>query len=222
MMKDKNPIPQSIIFAALAVDVVCFRVLDGRLEMLLGEVVSLGNKYKGQLAHIGGLIKVKETAEDAVDRLLNDKGGIKKIYKEQLYTLSKVSRDPRGRVVSVAYIGLTNKKNLQDLKNARVKTVWKSAYDNSRLAYDHNEITRIAIGRLRSKIIYTDIARHLMSKEFTLSDLQKVYEAILGEKMDKRNFRKRILSLGILHDTKSTIKKGVMRPAILYTFKPNR
>ena len=221
-MKDKNPIPQSIRFAALAVDVVCFRVSDGQLEMLLGEVVSLGNKYKGQLAHIGGLIKVKETAEEAVDRLLNDKSGIKKIYREQLYTFSKVDRDPRGRVVSVAYIGLTNKKSLQDFKNARVRTVWKSVYDNSKLAYDHNEITRVAVERLRSKIIYTDIARHLMPKEFTLSDLQKVYEAILGEKMDKRNFRKRILSLGILNDTKHTMKKGVMRPAILYAFKLNK
>lgn len=219
MAKNKNSIPESIRFAALAVDIVCFRVSDERLEMLLCEVVSDGNKYKGQLAHIGGLIRVKETAEQAVDRLLNDKGGIKKIYKEQLYTFSKVNRDPRGRVVSVAYIALINKKSLPDSKSARVKTVWKSANDNSGLAYDHNEITRVAVERLRSKIMYTDIARHLMPKEFTLSDLQKVYETVLGEKMDKRNFRKRILSLGILRNTRHTMKKGVMRPATLYTFK---
>ncbi len=218
MKKDNNPIPQNIRFAALAVDVVCFCVTNGQLEILLGEVYS-NNKFKGQLAHIGGLIRVKETAEQSVDRLLLDKAGVKNIYKEQLYTFSEIDRDPRGRVVSVAYIGLTNSKDNQDIKSAKHRTVWASANNIPKLGYDHNHITSVAIERLRSKIIYTDIAKHLMPKEFTLSDLQKVYEAILGEGMDKRNFRKRILSLGILRNTKRTIKKGVMRPANLFTFK---
>jgi 8-oxo-dGTP diphosphatase len=97
--------------------------------------------------------------------------------------------------------------------------MWKEASSVSQLAYDHDEITTVAIERIRLKIFYTDIARHLVPSEFTLSDLQKVYEAILGEGMDKRNFRKRILSLGLLKDTRQTFKKGVMRPAMLYTFK---
>jgi len=216
--KDQNPIPVEIRFAALAVDVVCFCVTDGKLEVLLGEVVS-NNTFKGQLAHIGGLIHVDETAEESVDRLLRDKVGIQDIYKEQLYTFSNIDRDPRGRVVAVAYLGFVNSKAEQNTDNAKIPTTWKSVYSVGKLAYDHNNITNVAIERFRSKIIYTDIAKHLMPKEFTLSNLQKTYEAILGEGMDKRNFRKRILSLGLLKDTKKTIKKGVMRPAVLYSFK---
>ncbi len=219
MAKDFKPIPQSIRFAALAVDIVCFRVVEGKLEILLGKVVSDNNVYKNMWAHIGGLIEVHETAEQAVDRLLLDKAGIKNIYKEQLYTFSGVDRDPRGRVVSVSYIALMNPNEVQDLEKAQVENVWKSLNNIPKLGYDHDEITKVAIERLKSKIIYTDIAKHFMPDEFTLSDLQKVYEAVLGEGMDKRNFRKRILSLNILKDTKRTIKKGVMRPASLYKFK---
>lgn len=214
-----NPIPASIRFAALAVDIVCFRVVEGKLEVLLGKVTSENNAFKGQWAHIGGLIEVQETAEQAVDRLLADKAGIKKIYKEQLYTFSDIDRDPRGRVVSVAYIALTDGDNIQDIESAGIETVWKPVSELKKLAYDHNHITGVAVERLQSKIIYTDIARYFMPHEFTLSDLQKVYEAVTGEGMDKRNFRKRILALDILKDTKKTIKKGVMRPASLYVFK---
>lgn len=215
----KKGLSQNIRFAALATDVVCFRVREGMLEILLGKVVSENNKFKGSWAHIGGLILVDETAEQAVDRLLEHKAGIQDIYKEQLYTFSTVDRDPRGRVVSVAYIALTHGDKIQDPERALVPTEWRPVSTVSDLAYDHDEITRIALERLRAKIMYTDIACHLMPREFTLSDLQKVYEAVLGERIDKRNFRKRILALGILHDTKRTIKKGVMRPAALYRFK---
>jgi 8-oxo-dGTP diphosphatase len=217
--KNNNPIPPHIRFAALAVDIVCFRVLENNLEILLGKVDSESNTFKGSWAHIGGLIRTEETAEDAVDRLLENKAGIKDIYKEQLYTFSSIDRDPRGRVVSVAYLAFVNSADVQDLVSANVETTWRSLSKLPKLAYDHDEITKVALDRLRSKIIYTDIAKYLMPKKFTLSDLQKVYEAILEEGMDKRNFRKRIIALGILKDTGETIKKGVMRPATLYKFK---
>ena len=148
-----------------------------------------------------------------------DKAGIEKIYKEQLYTFSSIDRDPRGRVVSVAYIALTDGVEAQNLEKAGVETEWQPVSKISKLAYDHDEITKVAVDRLSTKIMYTDIARYLIPKEFTLSDLQKVYEAVTGEGIDKRNFRKRILALNLLKDTKKTIKKGVMRPATLYTFK---
>ena len=214
-----NPIPNAIRFAALAVDVVCFRVVQNDLEVLLAKVTSEYNAYKGHWAHIGGLIRVDETAEQSVDRLLNQKGGIFHIYKEQLYTFSKIDRDPRGRVVSVAYIALTHPNHVQDFTNIETETMWRSLTRLPKLAYDHDEITKIALDRLRTKITHTDIAKHCMPKEFTLSDLQKVYEVVLGEGMDKRNFRKRIVSLDILKNTKRTLKKGVMRPAALYSFK---
>lgn len=214
-----NPIPQSLRFAALAVDVVCFRVVDKRLEVLLGKVVSKNNAFYNSWAHIGGLIHIKETADQAVERLLHDKAGISSIYKEQLYTFSEVQRDPRGRVVSVAYIALTTEDKTEDIKKGSVQTMWCPIDSLPKLGYDHDDITRVALERLQNRIQYTDIARHLISKEFTLTDLQTIYEVVLGEDMDKRNFRKKMMSLNILKETKRTIKKGVMRPAQLYVFK---
>jgi len=218
-MKNKNSIPAHIRFAALAVDVVCFRVREGQLEVLLGKVVSEHNTFQGQWAHIGGLVEVHETAEQAVDRLLNDKAGIPSIYKEQLYTFSSINRDPRGRVVSVAYIALMRDGETQDISRSSVETCWRSVTNLPKLAYDHDEVTAVAIERLESKVQYTNIAQHFMPKTFTLSELQKTYEAVLGEGVDKRNFRKRILAQGVLKDTKRTKKEGVMRPATLYSFK---
>jgi 8-oxo-dGTP diphosphatase len=203
-------------FAALAVDAVCFRVVDGELEALLGKVVSEGNAFKGRWAHIGGLVRVDETAEDAVERLLRDKAGVADIHKEQLYTFSAIDRDPRGRVVSVAYLALTK---LQDCPAVFPNTTWERVSSLPKLAYDHDAITQVALERLRAKILYTDLARYLMPDTFTLSELQRVFEAVLGEGMDKRNFRKRILAAGFLKDTKKTVKHGVMRPAALYAFK---
>ncbi|MEN9604970.1 MAG: hypothetical protein RJB39_655 [Candidatus Parcubacteria bacterium] len=219
MANTQNPISQTIRFAALAVDVICFQVIDGKLKLLLGKVDTDNNVFKGYWAHIGGLIEKNETAEQSVDRLLKNKAGMTGVYKEQLYTFSAVHRDPRGRVVAVAYLALTDSTHPQDLDHAKTETVWEEIKKASKLAYDHDEMVKVALQRLQAKIMYTDIAKHLMPKEFTLSDLQKVYELILGEGMDKRNFRKRMLSLNLLKDTKRTVKKGVMRPASLYTFK---
>lgn len=218
-IKKQNPIPSHIRFAALAVDVVCFRVREGQLEVLLGKVMSEKNAFKGMWAHIGGLVEVNETAEQSVDRLLKDKAGINSIYREQLYTFSSIDRDPRGRVVSVAYIALTNSDQVQNLEQAGVETCWRPVQMLPELAYDHTAMTAVAVERLASKVSYTDIARHFMPREFTLTELQQVYETVLGEGMDKRNFRKKILAQGMLKDTKRTKKQGVMRPATLYSFK---
>lgn len=209
----------SIRFAALAVDVVCFRVVGGVVQILLGKISSPSNIFKGKWAHIGGLVRVSETAEQSADRLLNDKAGIKNIYKEQLHTFSTIKRDPRGRVVSVAYIALMHESVEQDLKRATLETRWFPISEIPKLAYDHNEITNVAMKRLSARIRYSDIAKFLMADTFTLSDLQTVHESITGDSFDKRNFRKRILSLDVLKSTKKTFKKGVMRPAALYSFK---
>ncbi len=217
MKNQKNN--SDIIFAVLAVDAVCFRFKNNTLEILLGKINSANNVFNGKWANIGGLIRVNETADEAVSRLLSQKAGIDKIYKEQLYTFSEVDRDPRGRVVSVAYVALANDEIKQNIDTAQLETKWFPVRNLPKLAYDHDLIVSMAINRLSSKIQYTDISRYLMGNEFTLSDLQKVYEAISGEVMDKRNFRKKILNQDIIYSTKNTIKKGVMRPALLYSFK---
>jgi 8-oxo-dGTP diphosphatase len=217
--KDNQISSKDIRFAALAVDVVCFRILENKLQVLLGKVISEGNPFKGRWAHIGGLVKADETADQSAERLLSDKAGLKDIYKEQLYTFSEVNRDPRGRVVSVAYIGLVPNAISLRQKDAHAETIWMDIDKVPRLGYDHNRILSLAIIRLKSKIIYTDIARYLMPREFTLSELQSLYEAVLGEKLDKRNFRKKMLSLNVIVDTKKKVKSGVMRPATVYRFQ---
>lgn len=217
-MRKENQL-SNIRFAALAVDVACFRILDGEVQVLVGKVISEDNPFKGKWALIGGLVRVDETAEQSVDRLLKDKAGIQNIYKEQLYTFSEINRDPRGRVVSVAYIALTADPFIQDLKKSGIETKWFNVNKIPKLGYDHDKVLSIAVERLKTKIIYSNIAQHLVSKEFTLSEVQLVYEIVLGETLDKRNFRKRILSLDILKELNKKVKNGVMRPASVYTFK---
>lgn len=206
---------EEIRFAALAVDIVCFRIINNILHVLLGKVDSV-HKDKGMLAHIGGLVRPDETAEEAVKRLLAAKAGISEIFFEQLYTFSTVDRDPRGRVVSVAYIALCGE-DPQDQKHTTV-TEWIPIKEISNLAYDHKEILKVGIERLQSKLEYTNIAQHLLPEEFTFSELQQVYEIVLVSNLDKRNFRKKILATGIIKDTGKTVKKGVMRPAALFRF----
>ena len=212
MTKETN---SSLRFAVLAVDAVVFRISAGKLEVLLGKVFSEDNIFYGKWAHVGGLIRVDENADESVSRLLHDKAGIRKIYKEQLYTFSDVKRDPRGRVVTIAYIGILKDEDTQD---GQMEKTWKEVGKISRLAYDHDQILKVAVERLKAKINYTDIARHFLPTEFTLTELQSVYEIVLDKKMDKRNFRKQIMILNILKDIKKTIKRGVMRPAKLYKF----
>ncbi|MES3006098.1 MAG: NUDIX domain-containing protein [Patescibacteria group bacterium] len=214
----KSLMPENIRFAALAADIVCFRIINKTLHVLLGQVVSVNNQYKGWWAHIGGLVKAEETADEAVERLLRDKAGINKIFKEQLYTFSKVDRDPRGRVVSVAYLALTCNDEDASAYKGEVETVWRPVATLPKLAYDHNEMTTYALERLQSKIKYTNIIQYLLPREFTLSELQQAYEIVLGEGLDKRNFRKKVLASGMIVDTEQVRKKGAMRPAAIYRF----
>ena len=215
-----NPETESIRFAILATDIVCFRVLNNELYTLVSKAKE-GSPFAGKWVLIGGLIYPKETAEESVSRLLLDKAGISEIYKEQLYTFSDIDRDPRGRVVSVAYISLCSDDPQKSFKNS-VETKWVPFNSLPDLGYDHDQICKQAIEKLRLQIGNTDIARYLLPSEFTLSELQNIHQAVMSEKLDKRNFRKKILGLGILKDTKKTRKSGVMRPAAIYTFLNKR
>jgi 8-oxo-dGTP diphosphatase len=208
--------PEELRFAALAVDIVCFRVRDQRLELLLGQVVSSGNAFQGRWAHTGGLVKVRETAEESAARLLRDKAGLDAPFFEQLATFSRVDRDPRGRVVSVAYLALVEPET--EGGGSIVPTRWVPVRELPKLAYDHDELTAVALERLRAKLGYTNVARYLLPREFTLTELQAVYETALGRALDKRNFRKKILGIGIVAPTGKTRRKGKMRPAALYRF----
>jgi len=215
MKLDTNSNP--IHFAVVATDVVCFRVIDGKLHTLVAKAPS-HSPFPGEWALLGGMVRSRETVEDTASRILKDKAGVENIFIDQVHTFSAVDRDPRGRVVSIAYLALTYL-DPQDISKAQLETKWFDTECLPKLAYDHDEIFKYTLSHLRFKIQNTDFARHLLAGEFTLSELQSTYEAVLGERLDKRNFRKKVLASDMLKGTKRTKKKGVMRPAALFNFK---
>lgn len=207
--------PQEFRFAALAVDAVVFGFIDGKLHGLVSNV-DRPPHYKNVPGFFGGMVTEKETALDTCERILDEKGGLKDVYLEQLYTFSDIDRDKRNRVVSVAHLGLVRPDIAASYDHPEASFVpFKKL---TKLAYDHDEMTLVAIKRLQGKLSYTTIAQYLLPRHFTLSELQEVYEVILKKEFDKRNFRKKIFALNILRDTGS-VQEGVKnRPAALYEF----
>lgn len=202
-------------FAVLAVDTVLFSVRQGELKVLLMKI-NRPPHYEGNYWGVpGGLIDPKETADVAAIRHLKEKGGAQFSYMEQLYTFSKLDRDPRGRVVSVAYLSLTPRGDQKEGSGV----AWHPVSKLPKLAFDHKEIITMALERLRAKLEYTNIARGLLPDEFTLGELQAVYETVLKRRLDKRNFRKKLAQLKLLSDTKKKKRTARSRPAKLYRFR---
>jgi 8-oxo-dGTP diphosphatase len=167
----------------------------------------------------GGFVRIDESLEDAAQRELEEETGVHDVYLEQLYTFGDRGRDPRGRVVTVAYFALVPTDVVQphaghDASDAR----WWSVYDLPPLAFDHADILTYALQRLRYKLEYTAVGFELLPGTFTLSELQSAYEIILGEELDKRNFRRKILSADVIEAT-GEYRTGEGRPAKLYRFR---
>ena len=203
--------------AALTVDCVVFGFDEGELKVLL--IQRALEPFKGRWALPGGFVRVDETVDDAARRELAEETGLRNVFLEQLYTFGAINRDPRERVVSVAYYALVK---LSDHK-ARAATdaahaEWHPVSKLARLAFDHAEIFQAALSRLKGKVRYQPIGFELLPLKFTLSELQHLYEAILGTELDKRNFRKRVLSFGLLTALKETQMAGRHRPAQLFRF----
>lgn len=218
------PSPEHLRFAVLATDVTLFTVKDGELHMRL---VSVDRPpfFANSRGFPGGLIDPKETAEDAARRHLAAKACVDpdKVYMEQLYTFSEVDRDPRGRVVAVGYIAFVPWSSLSHTEQADTDQCWWHPTGKKvTLAYDHNEMLDVALTRLHSRMTYTTLIGKLMPKEFTLTELEKMYEASLGHELDKRNFRKKILKLDILKELPRKRTGGRFRPAQLYAFKSDK
>ena len=212
-----SQVTQKYKHAVVAADIVVFAFSEGKLQTLLIQMTKA--PFKGSWAAPGGLVKPQESVDDSALRLTKEKASITPQYIEQVFTFGKVNRDPFGRVVSVAYMALLPK--LEDkvgTASGYSDIKWFTANKLPRMAYDHAEVVAKAVERLQGKLIYTNIAYSLMPKEFTLTELQNLYEAILGKPLDKRNFRKKILSSGILKNTKKMTKGNKHRPAELYTF----
>lgn len=203
--------------AIVAVDIVIFTIEDDDLKVLLIKMKK--NPFEGMWAVPGGLVKVDESLDFSAKKHLFNKTGIDNVYLEQLYTFGEVERDPLGRVISTAYFALMPNKGVSLKTTEEYEGVeWFSINNLPQMAYDHLEIIKKAQRRLKAKLGYTNIVYSLLPIEFTLTDLQKTYEIILGESMDKRNFRKKILSLNMVKKTDKSTTGGASRPAAYYKF----
>jgi 8-oxo-dGTP diphosphatase len=203
------------------VDVAVFTVIDGALRVLLVRVDR--GAFAGRWALPGGRVHGEETLEEAARRQLGAQTGVSGIYLEQLYTFGSPGRDPGGRVVSVAYFALIpHGGRFRDAGAAPYPDVgWWRVSRLPPLAYDHRAVVATALARLRAKLRYTNLVYGLLPARFTLGELQAMYEAILGRVLDRRNFRKKVLSLGLLRRAPG-IRRGAHRPATLYAFRRRR
>jgi 8-oxo-dGTP diphosphatase len=202
----------------VTVDLVIFSVNEGKLHVLL--VKRAEKPYTGVWSIPGGFLRKGESLEDAAVRVMLDKTGVKGVYLEQLYTFGEPERDPRARIITVSYFALIPWKNLPQPASRKVSDLaWYEIADVPPLAFDHNAILDYAINRLRAKAGYSNIVYGLLPEAFRLSDLQKMYEIIFNQKLDKRNFRKRMLASGLLQETGKKDISGAHRPAMLYQFK---
>jgi len=208
-------------FAVIATDVVIFTVQENQLKILLIKMKK--HPYTNYWAAPGGLVKPAESVDRAAQRNLVEKTGVRNVYLEQLYTFGKAERDPFGRVVSVAYFALIPSDGVKLQTTAEYGDVtWFPVGKLPKLAYDHEEIIKYALNRLKAKLEYSNIVYGLLPKEFSLSDLQNMYEIILGKKFDKRNFRKRILSLNLIQRLRKKRRGVANRPAELYSFESRK
>ncbi len=200
---------------AVTTDAVIFRVSGKALEVLL--IQRANEPFAADWALPGGFLEPDETLHSCALRELAEETGLQDAYLEQLYTVGDPGRDPRGRTVTVAYLGLAagGGGQLSPATDAAAAG-WFALDKLPLLAFDHDEIVAYAVSRLRGKLRYSTIALKLMPKRFTLTELQQVYEVILGRSLDKRNFRKQILGLGFVEQTGEHQRNGSHRPAMLY------
>lgn len=202
---------------AVAVDLVILTVRDGSLQALL---IERGEEpFEGQLALPGGFVRPDEDLEAAANRELREETGIEVSHLEQLASYGGPDRDPRMRVVSVAYLALAPELPTPTAGTDAAAAAWHSVSGLSRrrLAFDHKLILRDAVERARAKLEYTTLATAFCPSEFTISDLREIYEAIWGEPLDPRNFSRKVLSSeGFVRPTSRTTTRGGGRPARLY------
>ncbi len=202
---------------ALTVDCVVFGLDEEDLKVLL---IQRGlEPFKGRWALPGGFVLMEESLEDAARRELAEEAGVRPSLLEQLYTFGEPGRDPRGRVVTVAYfalVKLTDHK-VQAATDAS-QAAWFSVWDMPKLAFDHADIVATALQRLKGKVRYQPIGFELLPPKFTLTQLQRLYETILEKELDKRNFRKKILSMDLLEELDEVEQDVSHRAARLYRF----
>jgi 8-oxo-dGTP diphosphatase len=199
---------------APAVVVVIFTIHQGTLSVLLIERAA--PPCTGEWALPGGLLQPGETLEAAAVRKLEGETGVRDVFLEQLYTFDPI--DATGAGVVISYFALVDSSRARLRPHLEWRPAWRPVRGLDHLAFANERIVALAEQRLRNKLEYTNVAYSLVPREFTLTELQSVYEAILGETMDKRNFRRRMVGLGVVRGTGRTRQAGAHRPAKLYEF----
>jgi ADP-ribose pyrophosphatase YjhB (NUDIX family) len=206
---------------ALTVDCVVFGYDEGKLKVLL--IQRALPPFQGRWALPGGFVRLDETLDQAARRELREETGLNRVFLEQLYTFGTVNRDPRERVVSVAYYALVKLSGHRaQAATDAADAEWFPIAKAPKLAFDHADILAMALNRLKGKVRYQPIGFELLPPKFTLSQLQQLYQAVLETDLDKRNFRKKVLSFGLLVPLKETQMTGRHRPARLFRFDADK
>ncbi len=231
---------------SVTVDVVILTLREGHLQALLAKRKE--HPFLNYWSLPGGFVQINESLEEAALRVLRQKAGLEgrvggagreglgqpPVYLEQLYTFGRPERDPRGRVISVAYYALVEASFLQEIPEERMlfrlrlveeegrAEIFDGKHKRYSLAFDHAEILAVAIQRVRGKLGYTAIGFELLPERFTLRELQHVYESILQRKLNKDSFRRKMLASGLLQATGELEKGTGFRPAELYRFRRKR
>lgn len=210
---------QEIKTHEITTDVVIFTIKHNKLQVLL--VKRANEPFKGRWAIPGGFIRLSENLDNAALRILKEKTNVDNIYLEQLYTFGDPLRYPSSRVITCAYFALIRSDDIKlssDNSQGITEVQWHEVYNLPTLAFDHKEIIEYSIKRMRERLEFCPIAFQLLPEKFTLTELQKSYELILDMKLDKRNFRKKVLTGDVLKELNEYTKLGSKRPAKLYSF----
>jgi 8-oxo-dGTP diphosphatase len=203
----------------VTVDIVLFTIRDRRLHLLL--IKRLAKPFEHRYALPGGFVLENESLDAAAIRELREETGVSDVYLEQLYTFGDPKRDPRGRVITVAYYALVPQNQALQAGTDAAEAAWFPVEELPNLAFDHRRIAEYAHQRIRNKLDYTNVGFELLADKFTLTELQLVHEAILGQALDKRNFRRKTIQKGIVQPTKEWQKTG-RKPAQLYRFSERK
>lgn len=200
----------------VAVDCIIFGFEDGNLQVLFQHRTI--EPFNGELTPLGGFVQENETLDEAAYRVLTERTGIEELFLEQLQAFGDINRDPGGRVISVAYYALLNKAYYDNNLLKKFNCQWVNVNNLPVLYFDHMNMMQKSISRLQDKISYTPIALKLLHEEFTMSQMQRLYEAILGVELDKRNFRKKVSDMPYFIKTGKVDKIGSKRGAAIYRF----
>lgn len=213
-MKNNNKQYWSV---SVTTDIVIFTIENNDLRVLL--IKRPHDPFKGLWTLPGGFIRENETSQEAAMRILKEKAGVNDVYVEQLFTFDSKKRDPRGSIISIVYYALASREKIKfDFTERTQSPQFLLVKKLPDLGFDHKSIINYAWKRLKFKLEYTNVVYSLLPREFPFNNLQKAYEIILGRKLDKRNFRKKFIQLGLIRQTGKFLKGPRQRPAKLYIF----